>query len=102
MSDIGNPPPGATGDGRVSNTLDQHGVDKPPAHNLQGWLDRSRVVDLEHEYWPLLRQTTFADLAPLLGAGVGGAGLAIGPAVASITVEKWLWHLRTQAATWNR
>jgi hypothetical protein len=50
---------------------------------------QSQVV---HEYLIALRSTRFADLAPLRAAGVGGPGLAIGPALASIRVSDGLFE----------
>jgi hypothetical protein len=47
-----------------------------------------RCADLEREYLAALSRTAFADLQPLIDAGVGGAGLAIGPALAPISVSR--------------
>src|SRR3977135_4098316 len=46
------------------------------------------AADLHREYIGALRSTSFADLAPLREAGVGGPGLAIGPAVAAVRISK--------------
>ena len=50
----------------------------------------SQVV---HKYHMALRPTRFADLGPLRQAGVGGPGLAVGPAFASIQVADGRFQL---------
>src|SRR5215207_4294826 len=44
-------------------------------------------AQLQDEYLAALRGTSFADLRPLIAAGVGGAGLAVAPALARISVS---------------
>src|SRR4051812_42542092 len=46
-------------------------------------MSAANIID---EYLAALRTTSFADLAPLRQAGVGGPGLTVGPALASIQV----------------
>src|SRR2546421_7018607 len=53
-----------------------------------GGMPPTSAADMQREYLTALRSTSFADLAPLREAGVGGPGLAIGPAVAAIRVSK--------------
>src|SRR5829696_4465459 len=45
-------------------------------------------TDLLTEYLVALRRTSLADLRPLIDAGVGGAGLAVAPARARISVSR--------------
>src|SRR4051794_7829718 len=69
--------------------------DRPAAQPLNGSVAAERAetqAGLGIEYRILLGQTTFPDLAPLRERGVGGPGLAVGPAVASLTVERGLWR----------
>src|SRR6266550_6674203 len=51
------------------------------------------AVGIVEEYLVALRRTRFADLGPLRKAGVGGPGLAIGPAFAAIRVSNGLFEL---------
>ena len=47
------------------------------------------------EYLATLRSTRFPDLAPLRQAGIGGPGLAVGPALASIQITDGRFQLDT-------
>ncbi len=54
-----------------------------------------RQADLIREYLSALCATRFADLAPLRQAGIGGPGLAVGPAFASIRIADGRFQLDT-------
>src|SRR5438067_13389854 len=51
------------------------------------------AVGIIDEYLSALCATRFADLAPLRQAGVGGPGLAVGPAFASIQIADGRFQL---------
>ncbi len=51
------------------------------------------AVGIVEEYLVALRRTRFADLGPLRKAGVGGPGLAIGPAIAAIRTSDGRFEL---------
>src|SRR5438270_2595015 len=54
---------------------------------------------LAREYWCALQSTRFADLAPLRQAGVGGPGLAVGPALACVRVANETFVFDDEAAS---
>ena len=54
---------------------------------------------LAREYWCALQSTRFTDLAPLPQAGVGGPGLAVGPALACVRVANETFVFDDEAAS---
>ena len=52
-----------------------------------------KQAGLVDQYLPALCATRFADLAPLRQAGIGGPGLAVGPAFASIRIADGRFQL---------